>query len=476
MSPATKSIGGSAVNTSDPAYRSACAAASPGLGIELDAVESRCATRPEPGPTSVVHTIFEATERRPPIRFNVAPQEDDAARSPRFPTGLPPVPLRAHPLDALPHHDPPIPPEHEREFATYLLEQTASRTQVGMAVAAAVFALATLGDLRSMPAAVLAWSVPVRLGLVIPALLLLAWVASDVRRLPWHYPVALAGCLVSGLTIAGIIVHLQLLDYGWTIHRAVLLSFGIYVLSGLRIRPATVVSGLLLVTLSVTELVFGNAEPAAVRGLVSLVGANLLGIAAAREIERSVRSSFTSRLRLRELAERDGLTGLHNRRHLDDHLERVHRQAQRAGSSLALAMIDVDDFKRFNDAEGHVAGDACLRAVAGALADCAQRPFDLVARYGGEEFVVLWYEPEPHSVEALAERCRLAIAELRIPHPNSTVDDWVTASVGATVGRADDHAIETLLETADRALYEAKRSGRDAVVVGRPETPGAPAT
>ena len=379
-------------------------------------------------------------------------------------------------MHALPHHDPPIPPEHEREFATYLLEQTASRTRVGMAVAAIVFGLATLGDLRSMPAEVLSWSVPVRVGLVIPTLLMLAWVASDVRRLAWHFPVAIAGCLVSGLTIAGIVVHLQLLGHGWTIHRAVLLSFGIYVLSGLRIGPATALGGLLMVTLCATELFLGSADPAVVRGLVSLVGANLLGIAAAREIERSVRSSFVSRLRLRELAERDGLTGLHNRRHLDDHLTRVHRQAVRSRSALALAMIDVDDFKRFNDAEGHVAGDACLRAVAGALSACAQRPFDLVARYGGEEFVVLWYEPEPHSVEALAERCRLAIAELRIPHPDSTVDDWVTASVGATVASADDHAIETLVESADRALYEAKRSGRDTVVVRRPEPVRPPAT
>ncbi len=358
--------------------------------------------------------------------------------------------------------------EHEREFADYLLEQAAPRTRVGMAMAAIVFFLATLGDLQSMPKEVLSWSVPVRLGLVIPGLLLLAWIAADTQRLRWHFPVALAGCTISGLTIAGIVIHLQLLGHGWTIHRAVLLSLGIYVLSGLRVRHATAIGGLLMFALGTTVLVLGRADPTVVRGLISLVGANLIGIAAAREIERSVRSSFASDLRLRELAQRDGLTGLHNRRHLDDHLSRVHRQARRKHKSLALAMIDVDDFKRFNDSEGHVAGDACLRAVAEALAACAQRPLDLVARYGGEEFLVCWYEPEPYSVESLAERCRLAVSDLRIPHPTSTVDVWVTVSVGVTVAQADGHAIDGLIETADRALYEAKRSGRDAVVVRPP--------
>ena len=132
-----------------------------------------------------------------------------------------------------------IPPEHEREFADYLLEQSAPRTRVGMAVAASVFGMATLGDLRSMPPEVLAWSVPVRVALVIPSLLLLAWVAADRSRLRWHLPVAFAGCAISAVTITGIVVHLQLLGHGWTIHRAVLLSFGIYVLSGLRVRGPT---------------------------------------------------------------------------------------------------------------------------------------------------------------------------------------------------------------------------------------------
>ena len=366
--------------------------------------------------------------------------------------------------DALPHN-PQIPPEREAEFAEYVLAHAAPRARVGMGVAAVVFLMATVGDLRSVPAEVLAWSVPVRLGIVIPALLLLAWVSSDARRFRWHLPVALAGCLISGLTIAGIVVHLQLLDHGWTIHRAVLLSFGIYVLSGLRTYHAAAIGMIMMVSLGASELMLGRAEPAVVRGLVSLVGANLLGFAASREIERSLRTSFLSGLRLTELTRRDPLTGLYNRRHLDDHLLRVHRQARREGKTIAIAMIDVDEFKRLNDAEGHAAGDACLRAIARSLADCAQRPFDLVARYGGEEFLILWYEPDPQAVEVLAERCRHAIAELEIPHASSQVDAHVTASVGVAVGSAREQSVEFLVDAADGALYEAKRRGRDLVVI-----------
>ena len=362
-------------------------------------------------------------------------------------------------------HDQQIPPEREAEFADYALEHAAPRARVGMGVAALVFLMATLGDLRSMPEEVLAWSVPVRLGIVIPALLLLAWVSSDARRFRWHLPVALGGCLISGLTIAGIVVHLQILDHGWTIHRAVLLSFGIYVLSGLRTYHAAAIGLIMMVSLGATELILGRADPSVVRGLVSLVGANLLGFAAAREIERSLRTSFLSRVRLTELARRDPLTGLFNRRHLDEHLSRVHRQAGRENKTVAIAMVDVDEFKRLNDAEGHATGDACLRAIAGALADCAQRPFDLVARYGGEEFLIFWYEPEPQAIEVLAERCRHAVAHLEIPHASSPVDAHVTASVGVAVGSAYEQSVDSLVDAADGALYEAKRRGRDCVVI-----------
>ncbi|MCR9093742.1 MAG: GGDEF domain-containing protein [bacterium] len=360
-----------------------------------------------------------------------------------------------------------IPPEHAQAFRGYMLKQAAPRTRLGMAVAAAVFGMATLGDIRSMPAEVLAWSAPVRIGVVVPALLLLAWIASDERRLKWHLPVAFIGCAITGLTIAGIVIHLQLLGHGWTIHRAVLLSFGVYVLSGLRIQYSTAIGALLALSLGASELVLGEAAPKVVRGLISLVGANLLGFAAAREIERSMRTSFLSQLRLSEQAQRDPLTGLRNRRHLDEHLARVHRLATRGELSIAVAMIDVDEFKRFNDALGHVAGDACLRDVAGALEHCAQRPVDLVARYGGEEFLVVWYDVDPESLEGLAERCRDAVASLRIPHPDSRVDTHVTVSVGAVAAPANRCSPETLVERADAALYEAKQRGRDTVVARR---------
>jgi len=267
-------------------------------------------------------------------------------------------------------------------------------------------------------------------------------------------------------------VHLQLLGHNWTIHRAVLFSFGIYVLSGLRPRSALALGMGMAATLAAAQLAVGRADPAIVRGLVSLLGANLLGASAAFGIERSARTSFMSRLRLRELAERDGLTGLYNRRHLDDHLGQLHRQARREKADLAVAMIDVDDFKAFNDARGHPAGDACLGEVARALESCVRRPFDLVARYGGEEFCAVWYGAERDAVRDLAERCRRSVVALQIEHPAARAGGYVSVSIGAAVAPATDWLLEEIVAAADAALYTAKEQGRDCTVVARLEADG----
>ncbi|MFO1251341.1 MAG: diguanylate cyclase [Inhella sp.] len=170
---------------------------------------------------------------------------------------------------------------------------------------------------------------------------------------------------------------------------------------------------------------------------------------------------------LRRLAFIDGLTGLHNRRALDERLNSELRHAARTTQPLALAMIDVDFFKAYNDHYGHQAGDDALRAVAQALQRGMLRPVDLAARYGGEEFVCLLPETEAPGALAVAERLRAAVQALALPHARSSVAEVLTVSIGVAAwpAGAGRPALtpDTLLQAADAALYDAKHGGRNRV-------------
>ena len=166
---------------------------------------------------------------------------------------------------------------------------------------------------------------------------------------------------------------------------------------------------------------------------------------------------------LRTLALLDSLTGVGNRRHFDGQLEVEVRRASRAGAPLALLLIDVDHFKSFNDAFGHQQGDCCLRAVAKTIAMLARRPGDLTTRYGGEEFAVLLPEIGLAAAIELAETLRAAVRALEIK--DATGRGVVTISIGvaAILSRQEGASGGALIYAADRALYEAKATGRDRV-------------
>lgn len=167
--------------------------------------------------------------------------------------------------------------------------------------------------------------------------------------------------------------------------------------------------------------------------------------------------------KLTTLSEQDGLTGIANRRRFEVELEREWARAQRHPHHLVLGliMIDVDHFKALNDAQGHLAGDDCLRQVASCLQAQLKRADEFVARYGGEEFAVLLVNADAERVEQTAHYLRLAVAALRLPHPTTGV---VHISCGAAIMRAKPAVKCTaLIACADRALYAAKASGRNQV-------------
>ncbi|WP_413671724.1 diguanylate cyclase [Massilia cellulosiltytica] len=166
---------------------------------------------------------------------------------------------------------------------------------------------------------------------------------------------------------------------------------------------------------------------------------------------------------LDHLARTDGLTGLHNRRYLDERLDAELSRAARECTSIALIMIDVDYFKRYNDTHGHAAGDVCLRSVAQAIGTTVRRPADVAARFGGEEFAVLLPNTDQQGALSIAESIRRAVEGAAMPHGGSELH-VVTISAGVAVLQPDAATVpRTLIESADAALYAAKLAGRNNV-------------
>lgn len=199
---------------------------------------------------------------------------------------------------------------------------------------------------------------------------------------------------------------------------------------------------------------------------------------AARSRERELRQLVEERTNdlklaneeLLRLSHTDPLTGLANRRFFDEMLTRECGRLQRAGMHLSLIILDADQFKALNDSAGHQWGDTCLAMLAAELGNVARRPTDLAARIGGEEFALLLPDTDAAGAWEIAEAVRLAVAALRLKHPNSSVATWLTISAGVATATLDfPNPGKELVAAADRALYEAKRAGRNCVKAADPE-------
>lgn len=164
------------------------------------------------------------------------------------------------------------------------------------------------------------------------------------------------------------------------------------------------------------------------------------------------------------LATSDGLTRISNRRRFDEHLDYQWKQMLREQAPLSLILCDIDYFKQYNDAYGHLAGDTCLQQVAQTLNALPKRPGDLVARYGGEEFAVILPQTDVAGALRVAEQLQAAIAQQRIQHEQSIVSPYLTLSLGvaSTIPGFDQSPCE-LLDQADHALYLAKQQGKNRI-------------
>lgn len=186
----------------------------------------------------------------------------------------------------------------------------------------------------------------------------------------------------------------------------------------------------------------------------------LIGDLTEREADARALREANARLSLQ--SETDALTGIANRRLFELRLGEEWQRCARRGAALGLLLVDVDHFKRYNDARGHLAGDRCLTQVAAALRHCARRAGDLVARWGGEEFALLLPGADADEALAVGLHCTAAVAGCRIEHPDSPVAAHVTISVGVCSVPADvDRPVHSVIGLADAALYAAKHAGRN---------------
>ncbi|WP_100640345.1 diguanylate cyclase domain-containing protein [Marinobacter salexigens] len=175
---------------------------------------------------------------------------------------------------------------------------------------------------------------------------------------------------------------------------------------------------------------------------------------------------INQRKQLELLAVQDPLTGIPNRRRFDVALDAEWRRCKRDQSPLSLAMIDVDNFKAYNDSYGHAAGDSALRAIAHALSSCVRRAPDICARFGGEEFALILPDTTAESLATISENCRHAVEALEIRHAGNALSDRITVSVGgATTIPSDEIGPDDLLKRSDEMLYIAKQQGRNKVSV-----------
>jgi diguanylate cyclase (GGDEF)-like protein len=164
---------------------------------------------------------------------------------------------------------------------------------------------------------------------------------------------------------------------------------------------------------------------------------------------------------LKSMALNDGLTGIANRRHFESSLHIDWLQCAREKSPMSLLLMDIDEFKKFNDHYGHVAGDGCLQKVAKAIASVLGRPYDLAARYGGEEFAIVLPKTNHEGAQYIAYQVHNAINSLAIPHIKSQIG-IVTLSIGVSTTIPNHKGSpDSLVQQSDKALYQAKENGRN---------------
>jgi len=301
-----------------------------------------------------------------------------------------------------------------------------------------------------------------RLGVMIP-LLAIAFAVTFARGAPTWFPRVMAALmLVALMGITWVGLRAWELGEPRLFIRLLVAIIAIYFVLGVPFRSALVVN---LLGVGFYAFVATNRSMPAtelIHNLSLLAMTNTICALGAYHLERARRRAWLDSSMLAETALQDGLTGIHNRRRFDEHLQRAWQQGVRDHKPLALLFADIDHFKKYNDRYGHQAGDEVMKAVAGVLARFARRPLDLAARYGGEEFAVLLYDATREHAANIGEEILRDVRALRIPHADSEAGGILTISIGvASVVPVARRSSAGFVQLADQALYAAKDGGRN---------------
>ncbi|MCP3999368.1 MAG: GGDEF domain-containing protein [Gammaproteobacteria bacterium] len=273
-----------------------------------------------------------------------------------------------------------------------------------------------------------------------------------------------------GLTIAATFLLLNVFVTTETLNTTfssyVAVTFYIYFFLGLRFWSALVAAAALFISFVVATYLQGEITDVIIYGTY-LLFINLVCTIFLYNHETNCRKQFLESLTLNDLVRRDPLTGLANRKGLAEHLQDMWANAKREKKPLALALIDIDHFKDYNDHYGHQAGDRCLINVAEVVGKAARRPLDFAARFGGEEFMLLLPGLNLEEAEKIIGQLRREIEHLNILHQTSPTANQLTISAGLThlYPHETSRSIQGFIQLADETLYEAKQRGRNRVSV-----------
>ncbi len=360
----------------------------------------------------------------------------------------------------------------ESEFRSWYSEHTRSRIRNAMWIAMGNMLAVMLagGPFREMRLAIFGAENQLivdvlRFGFIVPSSLAMLLVSYTALYRRWFSVTAQVVAAVHALSFVVMDILMQPRGYSLSSWMP-LVVLAPYFLFGMLHAQAVRTALLIVLAYCIGSWLAGVSGPQRLFDMFVICFACVIGGAIHFSFQRGVRRNYLAKQLLSESANRDSLTGIHNRRMFDDHMQRLWQQGMRERVPLALLLVDLDHFKAFNDRRGHQAGDACLAQVASVLPGAARRPFDLAARYGGEEFAVLLYDARRDRVEEICRQLHASLQKAALEHPCSPVSQYVTFSIGAacvepSVGRHP----EGFIQLADEALYAAKERGRNRTVI-----------
>jgi diguanylate cyclase (GGDEF)-like protein len=353
----------------------------------------------------------------------------------------------------------------ETEFRVAYREQIRGQMQVNLWLGVGLIAAIMLIERFAFTQELNDGLDPLRMTAIVPALLAVLIITYTRYYTRIFDPMVQLLAPLFGISI--VVEALVASHFGVSVFAVVVLAIvSLYLMVGMLFYAAVRTAAIVFVAYLIGAQTLDLSTEQAAYNVVVLFATNIVGATVCYALEKVHRTNYLEARLLTEMACRDGLTGIYNRRMFDEHLDKAWQQASRERVFVALLLVDIDYFKAYNDHYGHQAGDECLKRVAKALAQCARRPLDFTSRYGGEEFAVVLYDARRDYVEELMRNIQQGIEALKLEHEASSIAKHLTVSIGAAwVLPRVERSHFGFIQLADEALYDAKGGGRNRTVL-----------